>query len=172
MDTGRRLVYNVDMTQPRIPVMPSRLEDVPAWLRYNASRLSFRVLFLADMLAEHLEHRAALEAVARETGIRIVDLPTGLTGAEREQFIRDTLGPDLEAPQEPATAPLAARTGRLMAEVLNTALPPAPTRCPHCGDRFRTPAELATHVRDTGDTTGRTRPGHACPVLWRWRGGQ
>ncbi len=30
-----------------------------------------------------------------------------------------------------------------MAEVLNTALPPAPTRCPHCGDRFRTPAELA-----------------------------
>jgi hypothetical protein len=170
--------------------MPSRLEDVPAWLRYNASRLSFRVLFLADMLAEHLEHRAALEAVARETGIRLVDLPPGLTDAERDAFIREHLAGDLEAhgagkhdpdtcptcqlertpPQEAATRPLAADAGRLAASMLNAALTPA--RCPHCGARFRHPSEMAQHVRDTGDNTGRERPAHACPVLWRMRGGE
>lgn len=151
---------------PRIPIMPSRIEDVPAWLRHNASRLSFRVLFLADLLAEHLEHRTALEAVARETGIRLVDLPTGLTDDERAAFIRE----HLEAPQEAATRPLAADTGRLAASMLNAALQ-AP-RCPHCGHAFSTAGELSTHVRDTGDNTGRERPPHACPVLWRMRGGQ
>jgi len=175
----------------RIPIMPSRLEDVPAWLRYNASRLSFRVLFLADMLAEHLEHRAALEAVARETGVRLVDLPAGLTDAERDAFIREHLAADLEAhgagehdpascptclleqtpPQDAATRPLAADAGRLVAGVLNAALR-APVGCPHCGATFRHPSEMAQHVRDTGDNTDRERPAHACPVLWRMRGGQ
>lgn len=153
----------------RIPAMPSRLEDVPAWLRYNASRLSFRILFLADELAAHLEHRAALEAVAHETGIRLVDLPVGLTEQERETFIREHLAADLAAErQEAATRPLAADTGRLAASMLNAALA-AP--CPHCGE-VCAPGQMARHVRDTGDTAGRERPPHACPVLWRKRGGQ
>ncbi len=75
------------MSRGRIPVMPSDIRDVPDWLRANARRLSFRILFLADDLAAHLERRQAIEAAARETGVQIVDLPTGLNDDELREFM-------------------------------------------------------------------------------------
>jgi hypothetical protein len=65
---------------------------------------------------------------------------------------------------EPAAGPRG--LGRLLGRMFTTTAPQRPT-CPHCGDRFRTHAELSTHVRDTGDQT--ERPPHACPVLWSKR---
>jgi hypothetical protein len=175
------MVYTLDMIE-----MPETLDDVPGWLRAHARAFNMRVLFvMADDLDRALADRAEVEAAAWNAGATVVPIPATLTDTGAELFRAgafamlhsiDRARVEADAGNAFAAGYLAELTGAPEHDY-NTPPPPPTTttrvrrperpRCPHCGDRFRTVAELATHTRDTGDTP--TRPPYACPVLWTRR---
>jgi hypothetical protein len=143
------------------PVMPSELADVPAWLRHQARRWSLRILFLADELETELDRRQALHDAAAEVGVRIVDLPRGLTEAELHDFMaREIAATPPNPAAEAAHVPAATDAGNLLGQVVNSALAPEGTLlaavragvgfhywCVTCSAPFGSLQGLAEHAR-------------------------